>query len=188
MKVLYIDATIRADSRTAVLGEEVLDRLGGEVTRVKLSEYDFPRTDASYLAEREKACADGDFSDGMFYHAKLLAQTDIVVIAAPYWDMSFPAALKQFFEEVTVAGLTFECGDDGSFRGLCRAKKLYYVTTAGGRIFDESFGFGYIKALTQGFYGIDECVMFKAEELDIYGADIEGIMAEAKGVISDKLG
>ncbi|MBO4866330.1 MAG: NAD(P)H-dependent oxidoreductase [Ruminococcus sp.] len=187
MKVLYIDATVRENSRTSVLGELVLEKLGGEVSRVKLCEYDFPRTNAAYLAKRDKACAAGDFSDKMFLHARLFAEADVIVVAAPFWDMSFPAALKQFFEEITVAGLTFECRPDGSFGGLCKACKLYYVTTAGGTIFSEEYGFGYVKALARDFYGIGECVLFKAEGLDIWGADVESIMSAAKAEISNYL-
>lgn len=188
MKVLYIDATVRENSRTAELGELVLEKLGGTVDRIKLCEYDFPKTNAEYLAKRDKACASGDFSDGMFYHAKLFADADAVVIAAPFWDMSFPAALKQFFEEITVAGLTFELRLDGSYGGLCKADKLYYVTTAGGTIFSEEYGYGYVKTLAKGFYGIGECVMFKAEGLDIWGADVDGIMSAAKADICNYLG
>ena len=180
MKVLYIDATVRKNSRTAELGELVLEKLGGTVDRIKLCEYDFPKTKAEYLEKRDKASPSGDFSDNMFNHARLFADTDVIVIVAPYWDMSFPATLKQFFEEITVAGLTFECRPDGSFGGLCKANKLYYVTTAGGTIFSEEYGFGYIKALAKTFYGIDECVCIKAEGLDIYGADVDAIMKVAE--------
>ena len=188
MKVLYIDATVRENSRTAMLGELVLEKLCGTVTRVKLCEYDFPKTNAAYLAKRDKACASGDFSDEMFYHAKLFAEADVIVVPAPFWDMSFPAALKQFFEEITVAGLTFECRPDGSFNGLCKAQKLFYVTTAGGKIFSEEYGFGYVKALAKDLYGIGECVMFKAEGLDIWGADVEKIMSAAKSDICNYFG
>ncbi|WP_024856289.1 NAD(P)H-dependent oxidoreductase [Ruminococcus albus] len=188
MKVLYIDATVRKNSRTAELGELVLEKLGGTVDRIKLCEYDFPKTKAEYLEKRDKACASGDFSDNMFNHARLFADTDVIVIAAPYWDMSFPATLKQFFEEITVAGLTFECRPDGSFGGLCKANKLYYVTTAGGTIFSEEYGFGYVRTIAQNFYGIGECVMFKAEGLDIWGADIDSIMSDAKDRICKYLG
>jgi FMN-dependent NADH-azoreductase len=68
-------------------------------------------------------------------------------------------------------------------QGLCSAKRLTYVTTAGGPIFDEAFGYGYVKALATTFYGIRETRMIKAENLDIHGADVEGIMRRAMAEI-----
>ena len=41
------------------------------------------------------------------------------------------------------------------------------------------FGFGYVKALANTFYGIEEVYQIKAEGLDIIGADVESIL---KGV------
>ena len=38
----------------------------------------------------------------MFDYANAVAQADMLVIAAPYWDMSFPSSLKIFFEAASV--------------------------------------------------------------------------------------
>ena len=43
----------------------------------------------------------------------------------------------------------------------------------------EEYGFGYVKALAQNFYGIPNVKLIKAVGLDIEGADVEKIMAEA---------
>ena len=104
----------------------------------------------------------------------------MIVIAAPFWDLSFPSALKQYFEQINVIGLTFTYSDDGRPVGLCRAKKLFYVTTAGGKIYNDEYGSGYVKALAENFYGIAETVCFKAEGLDIYGTDIDSLLNDAK--------
>lgn len=58
------------------------------------------------------------------------------------------------------------------------AKKLYYVTTAGGPL-DERFGYGYIKTLALDYFGIKETSLIKAEMLDILGNDSEKILKEA---------
>ena len=107
------------------------------------------------------------------------AEADIIVVAAPYWDLSFPAILKAYFEQINVLGLTFEYTEDGFPRGLCKAKKLIYVTTAGGPIISDEFGYGYVKALAQNFYGISNVCQVKAEGLDVIGADEEGILNKA---------
>lgn len=184
MKILYIDSTVRGCSRTAVLGEALLEKLSGEVTRHRLADMAFPAVDEAFLALRDKACAAGDFSAEIFAPARDFAAADIIAVAAPFWDLSFPAALKAYFEQINVLGLTFGYTPEGVPVGLCRAKKLFYVTTAGGQIFLEEYGFGYVKALAQTFYGIGECVLFKAEGLDIFGADAEAIMNAAKDEIS----
>ena len=47
-----------------------------------------------------------------------LPEADTVVIAAPFWDLSFPAILKKYIEAVTVAGITFRYSDQGH-RSVC---------------------------------------------------------------------
>lgn len=177
--ILYIDAAVRSGSRTAALAERVLKHLEGEVRTLRLCEYDFPVLDEAFLAKRDRACAAGDLSDACFEPAKLFAGADEIVIAAPYYDLSFPAALKQFFEQINVIGLTFGYTEEGKAYSKCRARRLIYVTTAGGSIASDEYGFGYVKALAGYFYGIRECVCFKAEGLDIYGADVPALLDKA---------
>ncbi len=176
MKVLYINAAVRDNSRTKTLAEYFLEKLGGDVCEVRTGELDFQATDAAFLAKRDKACQSGDFSDKEFDCAKQFAQADVIVIAAPFWDLSFPASLKQYFEHINVLGLTFDYSEKGEPISLCKAQKLVYITTAGGKIFSEQYGFGYVKALAETFYGIKDTMLFKAEGLDIYGADTNEIL------------
>ena len=93
------------------------------------------------------------------------------MIAAPYWDLSFPASLKQYFEQVNVVGITFRYTEEGIPEGLCKADRIFYVSTAGGIYVPTEFGFGYVKALAQG--------------LDIFGADVEAIMEAAEETIEN---
>jgi FMN-dependent NADH-azoreductase len=105
---------------------------------------------------------------------------DAVVVAAPYWDMMFPAVLKTYLESITVSGITFRYSESGRPESLCRAKSLYYVTTSGGFIGQNDFGFSYVKALSLTFFGIAQIHRYTAEGLDIRGADVEKIMHKAK--------
>jgi FMN-dependent NADH-azoreductase len=111
--------------------------------------------------------------------AKQFASAETIVIATPYWDLSFPAVVKTYFENITVTGLTFAYGNDGIPQGLCNGKRLIYVTTAGGPIV-YNFGYDYVSTLAKGFYGIKDVQCVKAEGLDIYGADVLSIMDKAK--------
>ena len=76
-------------------------------------------------------------------------------------------------------GITFCYNSAGRPEGLCKAKKLYYVTTAGGYIAFDQFGYGYVKALAENFYEIPVVKQIKAEALDIVGADVEAIIEYA---------
>ena len=135
--------------------------------------------DEAFLDKRDRLIASGAFDDPMFAIARQFAAADEIVIAALYWDLSFPAALKQYFEQINVRGITFVYTAEGIPRGLCRARKLYYITTAGGNYVPEEFGFGYIKALAARYYGTPETELIQATGLDIDGADVETILREA---------
>ena len=76
-------------------------------------------------------------------------------------------------------GVTFVYTPEGLPKGLCKARKLYYVTTAGGCHVPWDYGFGYIKALAEGYYGIPEIELIQAAGLDLDGANAEEILMEA---------
>ena len=181
--LLYINACCRTDSRTARLAKRLISRLNDSVSEVRTGELHFPVMDEAFLNRRDSAVAAQGFSDPLFALGKEFSAADTIVIAAPFWDLSFPASLKQYFEQINIPHVTFYYDDQGVPRGLCKAKKLYYVTTAGGPIFNAEYGYGYIRELAQSFYGIPDVRMIKAEGLDIIGADIEGILREAEDTI-----
>lgn len=161
------------------LAEALLAKLNEETVHVALDEISFAVTDEDYLKKRDELISIGEFDNDMFALAKQFAAADTIVIAAPFWDLSFPAKLKQYIEAINVTGVTFEYTPEGIPKGLCNANELYYVMTAGGDYVPWEFGFGYIKALAQNFYGIKNVEIIKAIGLDIVGADVPAIMDEA---------
>ena len=177
--ILFVNACVREDSRTERLAKALLARVQGEVQEVKLEDIEFEVTDAAFLKKREALIAEGKFGDEMFGLARQFAEADCIVMAAPYWDLSFPASLKQYIEHINAMGVTFEYTPEGYPKSLCKAKELHYVMTAGGSFVPEEFGFGYIKTLAESFYGIKDVKLYKALGLDVYGADVEGIMKKA---------
>ena len=187
MAILFIDASVRSGSRTRELAEHLLRRLGGSVKTLTLDDGKLAPLTAERLAWRDECCRTGDFSDAYFDYARQFAAADIIVITAPFWDGSFPAVLKKYVEMICVQGLTFRYTERGEPQGLCRAKKLYYVTTAGGPIFNDAYGFGYIDSLAHTMFGIAETKSFKAECLDIDGADTAAILSEAKRKIDAEI-
>ena len=180
--LLLINACARPDSRTLPLALRAARRISDDITRLDLYSEQLAPLDNEAVTKRSALIAQGDFSDEMFRFAKQFREADAVVIAAPYWDLSFPSILKCYVEAICVNDLTFRFTEDGTALGLCRAKKLVYVTTAGGFIPEDNFGYDYIRRLCADFFGIPDTLCVKAEGLDIYGADVDAILraAEAK--------
>lgn len=184
---MLINACVRPCSRTLELAQTLLLKLRGDVEEVRLYEMSLPVLDLKAMAQRKLSSENNDFSDPAFDLAKQFAAADVIVVAAPYWDLMFPAVLKTYFENITVAGITFRYSAEGRPQSLCRAKALRYVTTAGGFIGQNDFGFSYVKALAQNFFGIRDVSRYTAEGLDVLGADVDGIMDKAKQAILSQL-
>lgn len=185
-KVLYINACVRENSRTARLAAHLVRRLNGDLREVRLADEKIRPLDGRWLAKRSELVEAKDYNRPDFQYAKQFAQAEEIVIAAPYWDLSFPAMLKTYFEAVNVVGITFAYDECGNVRHLCRAKRLIYVTTAGGSV-GSNMGYVYIRALCERFYGIPETLCFAAEGLDIEGADVDAILREAAAKIDAKI-
>ena len=176
--ILFINACVRKDSRTRRLADALLSEWNEPVTELRLADIDFPVTSEDYLSRRDQLTAAEKFSDPMFDRANQFAAADRIVIAAPHWDLSFPASLKQYVEKICVNGVTFEYTPEGIPQGLCKAQRLYYVMTAGGDYAPEEYGYGYIQTLARGYFGITDFRLIKATGLDIIGADAEKILQD----------
>lgn len=178
MGVLFVNACLRGDeSRTLRLCRAYLEGLPN-VHEVDLGQKRLSplyRGEVKFRAQLELA---GVYDDQIFDLSKQFAHADEIVIGAPYWDLSFPAALKVYIEHVSVNDLTFHYTDEGKCEGLCNAKHLTYITTCGGSVKDANMGYDYICGIAKMF-GIPETRFVAAENLDVIGADIEAIMADA---------
>ena len=175
--MLFVNTCVRAESRTERIARALLAKLGGAYDEVKPETAGFVPLTGETLARRTALIEAGDYADPMFDAAKQFAAADCIVIAAPFWDYSFPAALKVYFENIYVTGIVSRYGPDGMPGGLCSAKKLYYVTTAGGPYVPE-FGYGWVEALAKYAFGIPETELIAAELLDVDGFDAEKIVAD----------
>jgi FMN-dependent NADH-azoreductase len=184
-KILYVSACVTREvaSRTDRLAQAYLKKRL-EVEDCSLSTLHledmkmYPLTGKS-LAEREKAIESGDFSGAAFEFARNFAASDEIVIAAPYWDMSFPASLKLYLEQLCVNKLTFCYNEKGMPCGLTNIKKVVYLTTSGGYIGNNNFGFDYIRGVFSTLFRVNDISCFSAEGLDIYGNDPEKILTDA---------
>ena len=184
--ILFVNGCPREYSRTLDLAKALLERLEGDIQEVRLYPNGPQGLTAEKLCMRDTLLASGQYEHPMFRWANQFAQAETIVIAAPYWDLLFPAKVRAYLEEITVAGITFQYNTDGIPQGLCRASRLIYVTTAGGPIV-EDFGFAYVEALARTFYGIKKVCQLKAEGLDIWGADPAAILEKSKKAIPDSI-
>ena len=184
-KLLFIDACVnRGISRTEQLAQTLLKEMNQngeyEIETLNLEDEDLKPFTGKESALRESLTRAGNFEGPLFTYAKQFAAADRIVVAAPYWDFSFPARMKCYLEQICVTGLTFTFSSKGIPGGLCHADSLHYVTTSGGSIGELNLGYEYLEKLCKVYYGINETVCYTAEGLDIEGNSVEEIMKEAE--------
>ena len=179
-RVLYINCTVRNDSRTAGLCSAYLKELAGEdveITELKLSELDLHPYQAEELEKKDKDIADDNFLSSEYDLARQFAQADEIIVSAPYWDAAFPSVLKIYIEHIYVNKITFSYTEDRKRKKMCRAKRLVYVTTAGGFLRRHSSVQIYMEELCAVF-GIEDFRFYCARGLDVHPEKTAQILAD----------
>ncbi len=98
MNILFINACPRKDSRTKMLADYLLTKLNGDVQERNLTQPPPLPLNEEMLDLRTALAEKGDFNHPLFQLAKEFSSADTIVIAAPFWDLSFPALLKIYIE------------------------------------------------------------------------------------------
>lgn len=116
-------------------------------------------------------------------YARQFNQADKIVIAAPLWNLGVPSILKAYFDYVMIAGINFRYTAAGP-EGQCAGKKAVHITSRGGVYTEEPYAQyemadRYLRTIL-GFLGITDVRTIAAEGLDIQGADVKSIVAQAK--------
>ena len=187
-QLLFVDACVRGTaSRTRALAERFLSAYAAAHPSDPIVRRDLmrDRLEPQYpelLDRRDALAAAGRLDDPIFDNAKQFARADRIVLAAPFWELSFPAILKIYLERVSMRGITFGY-EAGRLVGCCRAEKLLLITTRGG---DYSLpetewmemGARQLKALCTMF-GIPKFELLCAEGLDDERVDVRARMEEA---------
>ena len=88
-KILYVNACFKEGSRTNELAQHLLGRLDGEIETVDLYEENIKPLDAQTLSKRDELLKSGKTDDAFLELARQFASADIIVVAAPYWDLLF---------------------------------------------------------------------------------------------------
>ena len=164
-KIFYVDACLRTGSNTKKIADAIIAKLAEryEIETVRLSENTFPVVNNDILNDR----ANGIVPEEYVEMAKKLADADRLVIAAPFWDMSFPSALKVFLENMSLFNVTFGSNEKECY-GLCKAEKVLYITTRGmnintGDALEQATP--YIKAIGK-LWGLGELQVISAQNMD----------------------
>ena len=87
--ILYVNACVRKESRTRILAEKLLSKLGRPFEEIQLEEIPFTVSNEEYLNKRNQLISEGDLGNSMFDLARDFSKAETIVIAAPYWDLSF---------------------------------------------------------------------------------------------------
>ena len=183
--LVVIDACVRqSDSRTLRIAEPIIEALS---KRYKVIRYDLPEMDIVPLNPglfEERGL--GEIPSWAKEAATAIAKANRILIAAPFWDMSFPAVLKCFFEHVSLFDITFT--DNGkTCVGLCKAPKVLYITTRGMDIAtgsDLEQATPYLKALSR-LWNLGELTTLSAQNMDYSTA--EEIDARIAAALSEGL-
>jgi len=180
--LLYIDCCIRREnSRTRLLAEAFLDSLpeGWRVETLTLMDEPLQPLMEGGFAQRDQLLTRGDLHHRRFDYAWQFQRADALLIAAPFYDLSIPALLKVYIENVSVDGITFLCDETG-LRGNCRAQSMTFLTSRGG-FYDnspEEMGSRYMEAMCAFFgAGVYRCVA--ADGVDMNPAKTPQILKEA---------
>ncbi|MGC6231110.1 FMN-dependent NADH-azoreductase [Hafnia paralvei] len=115
---------------------------------------------------------------------KELKASDVIVIAAPMYNFNISTQLKNYFDLVARAGVTFRYTEAGP-EGLLKGKKVYVLTSRGGihKDTDTDLVTPYLRVFL-GFIGLTD-VEFVFEEGIAYGPDMATkAQQDAKALIS----
>lgn len=180
-RVLFVDCCIRREeSRTKKIASHFLNELknngGYEIDTICLMDEGISYLSGDFFEEREKLLKSKQLDHPRFQYARDFASYDKIVVAAPFWDLSFPALLKAYIENLCVEGITFQCDETGCF-GTCKADNMLYITTRGDNFTDSPLEMGsrYMEAMCI-FFGIDTYDCIAAEGLDLGVIPVEEII------------
>lgn len=170
-KLLYIDACIRDDeSRTKRIAEPIVKALEKkyDVQRFVLNDMDLEIVQRDLIRKRLNGMIDAT----VMSWAETVRDADRIVIAAPFWDMSIPAALKNFIELCSILDVTFKTNDKTCY-GNCKAEKMLFITTRGmdiptGDIREQATS--YLKALSW-LWGTGPLQVVAAQNMDYASAN-----------------
>ena len=174
-RILRIDSSMRLEgSVTRSLTDRLIERLlsrspGAEVTRRDLAE-SAPLVDAAWIAANftDPAERTAEHRAALAFSDRLVAElraADTIVIGAPVYNFTVPAALKAWIDLIARARETFRYTEAGP-EGLLSGKRAILVVASGGVPVGSAADFAtpYLRHLL-GFVGITDVEIVAADGL-----------------------
>jgi FMN-dependent NADH-azoreductase len=173
LHILRVDSSAqREQSITRKLGDELVRRLMREHPEARLTvrdladpigfiDADWVHASLTHPAERHEqqriALAESDRL------VEELDAADVIVLTAPVYNFSVPAALKGWIDMICRARLSFRYTENGP-QGMLRDRPVYLVMASGGMPFGSpvDFASGYLRHIF-AFIGIHDVRMVQAE-------------------------
>ncbi len=198
--LLHIDASPRGErSKSRELGREFLARWRVVHSEANVITRDIGREPPPFVTE---AWVEGAFAPpeaqsvdarraiaiSNTYVDELLAADDIV-ITTPIYNLSLPAALKAWIDQIVRIGRTFAKTEAG-FEGLAKGKRVFVVVSSGSDFRPNTPGGAYnflepyLRAVL-GFVGITDVRFIYAHSLGAGPAIADRAVAEAQAALAE---
>ncbi|RHW42075.1 NAD(P)H dehydrogenase [Neobacillus notoginsengisoli] len=200
-KLLYISANPKGAGKSkgmqigeAFLASFLASQPDTEILKIDLFDFDMARMDADLISARGKLAGYGKSFDEltetekekilkMHKLADEFIDYDYYVFVSPLWNLSSPAVLKTFLDNLFVTGKTFVHTANGP-KGLLTGKTAIHIQTRGGLYTGMPMealesGDRYLKIALR-FLGIEVLDSVIAEGLDAFPQKVPEIVADAK--------
>lgn len=179
-KVLYIKANIKneGESRTFKVSDSFVEEYKKNNPDDEIITLDLYKENIDFLRADDLGKLFGpkdeeSKNNSILKYAYQFADSDKYIIAAPMWNLSFPAILKAYIDYVSVSGITFKYTAEGPV-GLLNNKKAVHIVSRGGGYDNSPYEMGdrYLRTIL-GFFGIKDIETIGIDNLDVIGVNVE---------------
>ena len=179
-KVLYIKANIKneGESRTFKVSDSFVEEYKKNNPNDEIITLDLYKENIDFLRHDDLGKLFGpkdeeSKNNSILKYAYQFADAYKYIIAAPMWNLSFPAILKAYIDYVSVSGITFKYTAEGPV-GLLNNKKAIHIVSRGGGYDNSPYEMGdrYLRTIL-GFFGIKDIETIAIDNLDVMGVNVE---------------
>ncbi|WP_283701256.1 FMN-dependent NADH-azoreductase [Clostridium perfringens] len=179
-KVLYIKANIKneGESRTFKVSDSFVEEYKKNNPEDQIITLDLYKENIDFLRADDLGKLFGpkdeeSKNNSILKYAYQFADADKYIIAAPMWNLSFPAILKAYIDYVSVSGITFKYTAEGPV-GLLNNKKAVHIVSRGGGYNNSPYEMGdrYLRTIL-GFFGIKDIETIDIDNLDVIGVNVK---------------
>ncbi|EHA1005881.1 NAD(P)H-dependent oxidoreductase [Clostridium perfringens] len=179
-KVLYVKANIKneGESRTFKVSDSFVEEYKKNNPEDEIITLDLYKENIGFLRVDDLGKLFGpkdeeSKNNSILKYAYQFADADKYIIAAPMWNLSFPAILKAYIDYVSVSGITFKYTAEGPV-GLLNNKKAVHIVSRGGGYDNSPYEMGdrYLRTIL-GFFGIKDIETIAIDNLDVMGVNVK---------------